>query len=80
MAEITEYHQVQLPERGKKIPVRDHFLRDGRTFSITGEVKATGVVFDGKGDVELHATIDEELMVITDQEIDEIMDTEPPEF
>ena len=79
MATITEYHEVQLPGKGK-VPVRDHYLRKGRPFSITGEVKAEGVIFDGTEGVELHATIDEDLMVITDQEIDEIMDTEPPEF
>ena len=67
-----DYHVVTLPSKNK-VPVRDFYLRDGRTFSITGEVKASGVVFDGKGNVELHATIDEEMMVISDAEIDEIM-------
>jgi hypothetical protein len=78
-AMATEYHVVTLPNKSK-VPVRDHYLREGRPFSITGEVKAEGVIFDGTEGVELHATIDEEVMVITDQEIDEIMDTEPPEF
>ena len=68
----TDYHVVTLPNK-TKVPVRDHCLRDGRTFSITGEVKASGVVFDGSGNVELHATLDEHMLAITDREIDEIM-------
>ena len=79
MAEITEYHIAQLPGKGK-VPVRDHYLRKGKPFSITGEVKAEGVLFDGTEGVELHATIDEEKMVITNAEIDELMDMTPPEF
>ena len=48
----TEYHVVTLPNKSK-VPVRDHFLRDGRGFSATGDVLASEVRFDGTGDVQL---------------------------
>ena len=53
---ITEYHEVALPGKGK-IPVRDHELRKGKSFSITGDIVATPVTFDGTGNVELETEI-----------------------
>lgn len=52
----TDYHVVTLPNK-TKVPVRDHFLRDGRDFSMTGDVSAAKVKFNGAGDVILEATI-----------------------
>ncbi len=52
----TDYHVVTLPNKSK-VPVRDHFLRDGREFSVTGDVSADAVVFDGTDNVTLEVTI-----------------------
>ena len=52
----TEYHVVTLPNKGK-VPVRDHYLRDGRTFSATGDVLASEVRFDGTGNVQLNTKL-----------------------
>jgi len=52
----TDYHVVTLPNK-TRVPVRDHFLRDGKTFSMDGDVTAVGVTFDGMDDVELVSTI-----------------------
>lgn len=54
----TEYHVITLPNK-EKVPVRDHFLRDGHSFSATGDVLASGVNFDGTGDVQLDMSIGE---------------------
>lgn len=78
----TDYHMVTLPakngENPRKVPVRDHFLREGRTFSITGHVKASAVSFDGTGNVVLDASLDGELLAITDEEIAEIIPSPVP--
>lgn len=52
----TEYHVVTLPNKGK-VPVRDHYLRDGRTFSAKGDVLASEVRFDGTGNVQLNTKL-----------------------
>lgn len=52
----TDYHVVTLPNK-TRVPVRDHFLRDGRTFSIDGDVTAVGITFDGSDDVGLVSNI-----------------------
>lgn len=62
----TEYHVVTLPNK-TKVPVRDHFLRDGRSFSIDGEVVSDPVSFDGTGDIVMNAHIAKDS--ITVQEI-----------
>lgn len=54
----TDYHVITLPNKAK-VPVRDHFLRDGRKFSASGDVSANGVTFDGTGDVNLALRIGE---------------------
>ena len=52
----TDYHVVTLPGK-TKLPVRDYFLRDGRNFSVDGDITSDMVVFDGKTDVKLNSTI-----------------------
>ena len=77
----TEYHVVTLPNKSK-VPVRDHFLRDGHTFSATGDVLASGVVFDGTGDVQLDLAIGEKVIRvsnISDDAIAESVDDVSPE-
>jgi hypothetical protein len=80
-AMATEYHVVTLPNKSK-VPVRDHFLRDGHTFSATGDVLASGVVFDGTGDVQLDLSIGEKVIQvnnISDDAIAESVDEVSPE-
>ena len=70
----TEYHVVTLPNKSK-VPVRDHFLRDGHTFSATGDVLASGVVFDGTGDVQLDLAIGEKVIRVNNISDDAIADS-----
>ena len=60
----TDYHVVTLPNK-TKVPVRDHFLRDGRKFSVDGDVLATAVKFDGSGDVKLNAKLADGVVQVT---------------
>ena len=69
----TEYHVVTLPNKNK-VPVRDHFLRDGRSFSATGDVLAAGVSFDGTGDVQLDMSIGEGVIQVHHIDGDAIAD------
>lgn len=52
----TDYHVVTLPNK-TKVPVRDHFLRDGRRFSVSGDLESNQINFDGSTDVNLVSTI-----------------------
>lgn len=58
-----EYHVVTLPNKSK-VPVRDHFLRDGREFSVDGDITASPVSFDGTGDVALTAEIKDQAVTM----------------
>lgn len=60
----TDYHVVTLPNK-TKVPVRDHFLRDGRKFSVDGDVLASAVRFDGSDDVKLSAKLADGVIQVT---------------
>lgn len=60
----AEYHVITLPNKGK-VPVRDHFLRDGRKFSAKGDVLASEVRFDGTGDVQLDMRLADGVIQVT---------------
>lgn len=61
----TEYHVVTLPNKGK-VPVRDHYLREGRKFSLDGDVVSEKVSFDGTGNVVLNTKIAKESITVQD--------------
>lgn len=65
IAMATEYHVVTLPNKGK-VPVRDHYLREGRKFSIDGDVVSDKVRFDGTGDIVLNTRIAKESITVQD--------------
>jgi hypothetical protein len=61
----TDYHVVTLPNK-TKVPVRDHFLRDGRKFSLDGDVISEPIAFDGTSDIVLNAKIAKESITVQD--------------
>ena len=52
----TDYHVVTLPNK-TKVPVRDYYLREGRRFSVSGDLESNQINFDGSTDVNLVSTI-----------------------